>query len=120
LLLKSARDPIANRFEAAAEPWNASCLDSEPQVSGQRRPVALVRIRPEEKELADEILAALGEKFSIRDAGFRKPDDPYVSVDVGEGVSFQEAGRMVAAALDEIDRRWSEHLLIVEPKISAG
>ncbi len=82
----------------------------------KRRLVTLSQRRPGESEQADEIVTALGKRFSLVAPGFRKPDDPFISIDVGEGVSFEQAGRIVVAALDDIDRNWRQHLWIVEPK----
>ena len=82
----------------------------------QRRLVTLAKTHPKEPERADEILDELAKHVSVLTAVDPKPDDPFVSIDVGEGVNFEEAGRRVVALLSEIAEDWPEHLMVVEPQ----
>jgi hypothetical protein len=85
-------------------------------VAQQRRQVTLAKTQPGQPDRADEILDELAKHVSVQSAVDRTPDNPFVAVDAGEGVSFEEAGRRTTALLDEIDEQWSEHLIVVEPQ----
>jgi hypothetical protein len=85
----------------------------------QRRLVTLAKTHPKEPERADEILVELAKHVSVLTAVDPKPDDPFVSIDAGEGVNFEEAGRRVLVLLNEIAEDWPEHLRLVEPQPSS-
>ena len=82
----------------------------------QRRLVTLAKTHPKDPGRADEILAELAKHVSVLTAVDPKPDDPFVSVDFGEGVNFEEAGRRVVDLLNEIAEDWPEELIVVEPQ----
>jgi hypothetical protein len=82
----------------------------------QRRLVTLAKTDLKEPERADAILAELAKHVSVLTAVDPKPDDPFVSIDAGEEVSFEEAGRRVVALLSEIAEDWPDHLMVVEPQ----
>jgi hypothetical protein len=86
----------------------------------QRRLVTLAKTHPKEPQRADEILAELAKHVSVLTAVDPKPEDPFVTVDAGEEVSFEEAGRRVVTLLTEIDEDWPEELTVVEPQPRTG